>query len=177
MNVRAKVRAREILDKYCVKDPSDLNIREIANAENLMIKEEDTRGHIGRIYIEGDAGIITIDNKIKETGRKNFTIAHEIGHFSLEKEREYFCSKADMLNFRQKKNYEQEANIFAAELLMPEEWIKKYVKWKDEALGTLEEAAELLSTDGMLIKRPLVTDGKKITFGFKEEDFEKEWVK
>ena len=42
---------------------------------------------------------------------------------------------------------------------------------------TLEEAAELLSTDGMLIKRPLVTDGKKITLGFKEEDFEKEWVK
>ena len=31
--------------------------------------------------------------------------------------------------------------------------------------------------DGMLIKRPLVTDGKKITLGFKEEDFEKEWVK
>ncbi|WP_414839720.1 Spx/MgsR family RNA polymerase-binding regulatory protein [Carnobacterium sp. TMP28] len=42
---------------------------------------------------------------------------------------------------------------------------------------TMEEAAELLSTDGMLIKRPLVSDGSKITLGFIEEDFEKEWLK
>lgn len=42
---------------------------------------------------------------------------------------------------------------------------------------TIEVAAELLSTDGMLIKRPLVTDGNKITLGFKEEEFEKEWSK
>jgi Zn-dependent peptidase ImmA (M78 family) len=146
MNARAKVRAREILDKYCIKDPSDFDIRAIANAENLMIKEEDTKGHIGRIYIEGDAGIITIDRKIKEEGRKKFTIAHEVGHFSLEKEREYFCSKADIMNFWQHKNHEQESNIFAAELLMPEEWIKQFVKWKGEALETLEEAAVMFGT-------------------------------
>ncbi|MGB3161514.1 MAG: Spx/MgsR family RNA polymerase-binding regulatory protein [Carnobacterium sp.] len=42
---------------------------------------------------------------------------------------------------------------------------------------TVKEAAELLSTDGMLIKRPLVSDGQRITLGFKEEEFEKEWVK
>ncbi|SEK94329.1 arsenate reductase [Carnobacterium iners] len=42
---------------------------------------------------------------------------------------------------------------------------------------TIEAAAEILSTDGMLIKRPLITDGSKITLGFNEEDFEKEWLK
>lgn len=42
---------------------------------------------------------------------------------------------------------------------------------------TVEEAAELLSTDGMLIKRPLVSKDDKITLGFKEETFEKEWLK
>lgn len=38
-----------------------------------------------------------------------------------------------------------------------------------------EELIDLLSTDGMLLKRPIVTDGKKVTVGFKEEQFDKIW--
>ncbi|WP_077214632.1 arsenate reductase family protein [Bacillus dakarensis] len=39
-----------------------------------------------------------------------------------------------------------------------------------------EELLDVLSTDGMLIKRPLLTDGEKVTVGFKEEDYEKNWL-
>lgn len=38
-----------------------------------------------------------------------------------------------------------------------------------------EEQLELLSSDGMLIKRPLVWDGEKATLGFKEDEFENTW--
>ncbi|WP_062109352.1 arsenate reductase family protein [Bacillus niameyensis] len=38
-----------------------------------------------------------------------------------------------------------------------------------------EELLEILASDGMLIKRPIVTDGKKVTVGFKEADFEQAW--
>lgn len=38
-----------------------------------------------------------------------------------------------------------------------------------------EELLELLASDGMLIKRPLMTDGEKVTVGFKEEEYEKAW--
>lgn len=38
-----------------------------------------------------------------------------------------------------------------------------------------DEQFELLSSDGMLIKRPLVTDGLKVTLGFKESDFIENW--
>lgn len=38
-----------------------------------------------------------------------------------------------------------------------------------------DELLELLASDGMLIKRPLVTDGDKITIGFKEDVFVKTW--
>ncbi|KUP05604.1 hypothetical protein Q73_12285 [Bacillus coahuilensis m2-6] len=38
-----------------------------------------------------------------------------------------------------------------------------------------DEQLSLLSSDGMLIKRPIVTDGQKVTIGFKEELFEKSW--
>ncbi|WP_432360307.1 arsenate reductase family protein [Sporosarcina sp. UB5] len=40
---------------------------------------------------------------------------------------------------------------------------------------TDEEKVALLATDGMLMKRPLVTDGSKVTVGFKEDQFEKVW--
>ena len=36
---------------------------------------------------------------------------------------------------------------------------------------TEDEQLTLLASDGMLIKRPIVTDGKKVTLGFKEVDF------
>lgn len=39
-----------------------------------------------------------------------------------------------------------------------------------------DELLHILSSDGMLIKRPLLTDGNKVTVGFKEEDYEKHWL-
>lgn len=39
-----------------------------------------------------------------------------------------------------------------------------------------DELLEILASDGMLIKRPLLTDGEKVTVGFKEEDYEKIWL-
>lgn len=40
---------------------------------------------------------------------------------------------------------------------------------------TEDEQLELLASDGMLVKRPLVTDGNKVTLGFKESDFDEAW--
>ncbi|WP_336883319.1 arsenate reductase family protein [Priestia koreensis] len=40
-----------------------------------------------------------------------------------------------------------------------------------------DELLDLLASDGMLIKRPLLTDGKNVTVGFKEEQFEQVWAK
>lgn len=39
-----------------------------------------------------------------------------------------------------------------------------------------DEKLELLASDGMLIKRPIATDGKKVTVGFKEETYENTWT-
>lgn len=41
---------------------------------------------------------------------------------------------------------------------------------------TIVEAAELMSKDGKLIKRPLVVDQKKLTCGFKEKVYEENWL-
>lgn len=36
---------------------------------------------------------------------------------------------------------------------------------------------DLLASDGMLIKRPLLTDGENVTVGFKEDQYEQVWEK
>lgn len=38
-----------------------------------------------------------------------------------------------------------------------------------------EEKIELLASNGMLIKRPVVSDGKRVTLGHKEPDFGAAW--
>ncbi|GIO23718.1 arsenate reductase family protein [Oceanobacillus sp. J11TS1] len=38
-----------------------------------------------------------------------------------------------------------------------------------------QEMAEILASDGMLIKRPILTDGEKVTVGFKEETYSSVW--
>lgn len=38
-----------------------------------------------------------------------------------------------------------------------------------------EEQLELLSTHGKLLKRPIITDGEKVSVGFDEEEYERKW--
>ncbi|KAA0545317.1 arsenate reductase family protein [Bacillus sp. BGMRC 2118] len=45
------------------------------------------------------------------------------------------------------------------------------------ATASEEELLEILASDGMLVKRPIVTDGQSVTLGFNEKQFEEVWGK
>lgn len=54
--------------------------------------------------------------------------------------------------------------------------VYKELKLKDKlAAMTDEEKIALLSSHGMLIKRPIVTDGKQVTVGYKAEQYDTAW--
>ncbi|MFI2856448.1 arsenate reductase family protein [Paenibacillus sp. JSM ZJ436] len=54
--------------------------------------------------------------------------------------------------------------------------VYKQMNLKDKLAGmTDDEKIRLLSSNGMLIKRPIVSDGAKTTVGFKEEVFNENW--
>lgn len=56
--------------------------------------------------------------------------------------------------------------------------VYKTLKLKDKLPSMSEqEKLELLASDGMLIKRPVVTDGEKVTVGFKEDEYAATWGK
>ncbi|MFD1737706.1 arsenate reductase family protein [Bacillus salitolerans] len=39
-----------------------------------------------------------------------------------------------------------------------------------------DELLSILASDGMLVKRPIVYDGSKVTVGFNEKQFEETWI-
>lgn len=54
--------------------------------------------------------------------------------------------------------------------------VYKQLGLKDKLAGmSREEQIALLASNGMLIKRPLVSDGKTVTVGFKEAEYEQVW--
>jgi len=98
----------------------------------------------GQLIVKDGMGIITIDDKITEKGQKKFTIAHELGHYfnSGKKNGSYFCSGLDIRGIKQDITAEVDANDFAAELLMPEDWFVKFTKGKIIGKKLLSESAE-----------------------------------
>lgn len=55
--------------------------------------------------------------------------------------------------------------------------VYRELNMKDKiADASIEDMASFLASDGMLIKRPIVTDGKRVTVGFKENVFDDTWL-
>lgn len=54
--------------------------------------------------------------------RRRFTVFHELGHYLLHPG-VYFC----FAKSQQEQQVEREANRFASEMLMPEEWLRRHV--------------------------------------------------
>lgn len=55
--------------------------------------------------------------------------------------------------------------------------VYRELKMKDKIndLST-EEMATYLASDGMLIRRPIITDGKQVTVGYNEEELTQYWL-
>ncbi|AIQ40239.1 arsenate reductase family protein [Paenibacillus sp. FSL R7-0297] len=54
--------------------------------------------------------------------------------------------------------------------------VYKELNLKDKLAGLSEDKQlELLASHGMLIKRPVVTDGRKVTVGYKDEQYAEAW--
>lgn len=112
--------AQEILDIYWDgKTPVD--VESMADKMGVAIEINSSTDFVGSIELKNSAIVISI-NSAEKTGRR-FAIAHEIGHISLGHLKDGFLPHHDarssfatgVLSMN-----EREANLFAAEFLMPE---------------------------------------------------------
>ena len=144
MGILAKANAKKLLKELFIKEPAKLDLYAIAGYENLFIEEGDLFSCEGQLVVQDGIGIITIDDKITEKGQKKFTIAHEMGHYfnTGKKNGSYFCSGLDIRGIKQNITAEIDANDFAAELLMPEDWFCAFTKGKKFDKKLLSGTAE-----------------------------------
>ncbi len=144
MSILAKANAKKLLKDLFIKNPGGIDLYAIAGCENIFIEERELAVSEGELVFKNGIGIISVDNKITEPGQKKFTIAHELGHYfnSGKKDGSYFCSGLDIRGIKQNISAEVDANDFAAELLMPDEWFIHESKGKKFSKYILEELAE-----------------------------------
>ncbi|MEK7070802.1 MAG: ImmA/IrrE family metallo-endopeptidase [Patescibacteria group bacterium] len=106
-----------------------IDVEKVAQRLGFTIIEADfPDNYSGEIFIEGNVKSIGI-NKNHNSSRKRFSIAHELGHYL--NAHQNFDDGGEMLddiNFdftNPIHRQEKEANMFAAELLMPKDFLIK----------------------------------------------------
>lgn len=116
---RAKAAAFQLAKRYGFLHPAQMALEDIAWDRGVVVSPGKLEGSEARIVRKGKRGTIRVRADVTETGRRRFSIAHELGHWELHEESQWFvCSSANLRDYK-KSPEEAEANTFAAELLMP----------------------------------------------------------
>ncbi|MEP7104135.1 MAG: ImmA/IrrE family metallo-endopeptidase [Candidatus Dojkabacteria bacterium] len=108
------------------KVSTPIDVYRVAEKLGLKVQTGDiSKDNVSAIFQKDESRVIV--QRMDPQVRKNFSIAHEIGHFVLHKDKDqevYYRDDAMNLDVASKKD-EQEANVFAAALLMPEFFVKR----------------------------------------------------
>jgi len=123
--------------------PGDVSLEDMIFSLGGIVKFRPLTGSEGRILIDGNNAIITINSNIDYEPRKNWVIAHEIGHFCLHKNIVPLFSDTDktLSDWFKKGPQEQQANDFASELLMPSPLFKQKVSGKKLEISLIRDIA------------------------------------
>ena len=145
----AAARAKELLTELRIRNPDEIEIEKIAAFKNVLVRYEPLQGMDGRIVRDGNAAIVTVNSAIKFEGQRRFVIAHELGHFFLHPTtRQIETVDAKQINnWSERQEIEEyEANIFAAELLMPEVLLAPRIKSKRPSFDLIDTLCEEFHT-------------------------------
>lgn len=133
------IAARKVLRNF-YQGQAPIRVTPIAEKLGISVRKEPMEASVsGMLFVRKDEPTIVI-NSSHHIHRRRFTLAHEIGHFILhqqyiQQDEPYFVDTSFTF-FRNRDSstgiikQEIEANNFASELLMPEEEILKYFKYK-----------------------------------------------
>lgn len=137
--------ARELLSSLNLIRIQNLN--EILYALKLTVVEKDLTSIDGALIRKSGKGIIAVKRDVKEVGRKNFTISHEIGHYILPNHGSVSCKSDEIESWKNGISiYEIEANSFASELLLPTKVLYPIIKKQKATIALAKEIANNFQT-------------------------------
>lgn len=152
-NSEIEQRVNEVLGKYLKKGNSYKILFDIMEAEGIKFREvpSENSGFAGALT-KGNSGqcYIMVNQGVNNPGRRNFTIAHELGHYFLSHQlhsNAFYCSDDAISEENQAVDaMEREANYFADCFLMPEQ------KVKSAFLGMLANSRKAKIKDYLYVK-------------------------
>ena len=132
--------ATRLLDSAGVSH-EPVSLRDVVSALNLELVGKTREPFTSEAALEplGDGRAIVL-NGPDDSGRRRFTIAHEIGHFVLYPER---CRPERGGVGEAGRREEREADTFAAELLMPEHLVREAVREQGLDVARLADRFEV----------------------------------
>ena len=153
---RAQAEARKLLHDAGVTSPEHIDIETFARARGAEIVDGPLRGATARVMRIGTkrAARIRVSDRIAHPGVRRFSIAHELGHLVLDHELPNAIDSSDPVAFMARAceltkkgvDVEAEANAFAAELLMPEQFTRRCCEVSPVNLAPVRAIAERFGT-------------------------------
>ena len=133
-----------------------IDIYAVCEAFDIKVYNEDIKtAEAFLIVSQGKKSIIINEKKIPYIQRQRFTIAHEVGHFFIPWHgSQYKCKHIG--DFNTPDIHENEANIFASELLVPTASITETTKGKTVTLELIKELAHEYSVSLVAMARKVI---------------------
>lgn len=154
-------KANEILDELRITSVQDLQLLEkIAFQRKAVIEIASLASAEARLVRGRKRSVIVVAQEIDDPRRRRFSIAHELGHLELHHARSAFPCDSDniddWLSSQTDVNIEQQANEFAAALLLPERFFAPLCLEYDISTESIKQLAEIFNTSLMATGRRYV---------------------
>jgi len=146
---RGRHKAVELLRRLHIQSIEELDVEAIALHHGLRVRYGGLAGAQGRLTSRGGRGFIRVADRITQVPRRRYVISHELGHHLIHAPNAEvsLCTDGDLLRYDASAgNPEEEANWFAAELLMPKTLFEPRCDVRQPSLEHLRSLAEAFGT-------------------------------
>lgn len=139
---QAEKAAERLLKKHGIKR-APVPVEQLVKREDLKLKYHDLEDTVSGLLIDQRPEVVVAVNSKHHPNRQRFTIAHELGHYTLHRGDPTVFVDNLLVHFRSGPatldHREAEANAFAAALLMPQSFLIEDIEKTN--IDALDESA------------------------------------
>jgi len=140
--MKARGAAFRLMQQYGIDHPREIELEAIAEDQGVTVIDAPLVGMEARLLRRGKKGVIRVRAGIPEGGRRRFAVAHELGHWFLHEgiSQVFLCTSENTRDYKNNP-VEIEANMFAAEFLMPRSIFQPFVARLEPTIQNLKDCA------------------------------------
>jgi len=140
---------------------NSLNIEEVIKAfPDIELRDEPMQSNYSGYFRNENGKWIIGVNKLHHINRKRYTLAHELGHYILHKDKNVDIVDTTFFRNNETDSIEYLANEFAAKLLMPEDTVRYLVD--NKGVKNIGELAEKFGVSASAMKYRIISLGYKL---------------